>query len=215
MIKKIALALFLTMAVTSHGLGHVHFPAPPAYGHSHGLAPAHSHIHLNSQFPTHGPAHQHAGIFLPPVQKVKHNQPEDVLYTRYCKAICYLYVPIERTCGTNNRVYENACQAKCDRVNEDSTRLFFNEKCCCSNSSQKIDIGNIASLTATAVGFNALSTTSFCINATENASTHQATVFSIPSCLQDCLDIDSVNDLEFIVTNGVTYAEGCKAFEPA
>ena len=140
MLKKLALVMFLNMTIRSHGLGHTHFPAPPIYGHTHVAPPTHSHVHLNSQFPTHGPTHQHAGIFLPPIQKVKHNQPEDVLFTRYCKAICYLYVPIEKTCGTNNRVYENECQAKCDRVNADSTRLFFNQKCCCSNGSQQIDI---------------------------------------------------------------------------
>ena len=202
------------MVVTSHSLGHVHFPAPPAYGHSHGIAPAHthSHIHLNSQFPTHGPAHQHAGIFLPPVQKVKHNQPEDVLYTRYCKAICYLYVPMEKTCGTNNRVYDNACQAKCDRVTVDSTRLFFNQKCCCSNGSQQIDIGELVSLTGGG-GWLPYSTSSFCINAvTGGSDTNSATVFNIPSCLQDCLDIDSMNDLDYLINTDVTYSEGCSTY---
>ena len=154
----------------------------------------------------HGPQHSHAGIFLPPVRPVSSsNDPSSVAITRFCKAICYLYIETGPTCGTNNVVYENACQARCDRVSSDSTRLKFNNKCCCSNNSDYIDgeFSQVGNFTNDQI----ISSSNFCVHRT--GSTGGLTnVFAIPQCLRECLGIDSMNDLEFINTN-YTYSEGC------
>ena len=154
----------------------------------------------------HGPQHSHAGIFLPPVRPVSSSHdPSSVAITRFCKAICYLYIGSDKTCGTNNKVYENSCQARCDRVGSDDTRLKFNEKCCCANNSDYIDAE------FSVVGTNAndvvIASSNFCVHRAVSA-TQLTNVFAIPQCLRECLDIDSMNDLEFINTT-YTYAEGC------
>ena len=211
MIRTLGIFGLLVMVCTSHYMGHQHQGLGPSSGpgHSHGAGLPYG----NGQFPTHGPPHSHAGIFLQPIRKVQHNDPSDVLYVRYCKAICVLYVPLKKTCGTNNRVYENDCAAKCDRVSVDASRLKFNETCCCAHQSHKI---------ADFTGFDATPepianpTSSFCINVTKSLTGSDdlvSNVFVIPKCLQICLDIDDKNDLEYEDVQQ-TYAEGCTVGVP-
>ena len=154
----------------------------------------------------HGPAHSHAGIFLPPVKpSTNFNNPQDVRIRRFCKAICYLYIDLDKTCGTNNMVYENACQARCDRVDTDDSRLMFNEKCCCDNNSHLID-AEFATDPTGAVDV-VVSSSNFCIYR-ETAAGQFTNVFAIPQCIRNCLGIDSINDLVLNNTN-YTYGTGC------
>ena len=154
----------------------------------------------------HGPAHSHAGIFLPPVRPAaSFNNPQDVKIRRFCKAICYLYIDHNKTCGTNNVVYENACQARCDRVDADSTRLMFNDRCCCDNNSHLIDAEFATDTGGTVDAIVASS--NFCIHRSIGGS-QLTNIFAIPQCIRNCLGIDSINDLVMSNTN-YTYAEGC------
>ena len=124
--------------------------------------------------------HQH-GIFLPTITPYSASQNGDVMYNRFCKALCCLYVPVEPVCGVNNVVYENACMARCDRIAVDESRIRFNNKCCCQAGSDVI---------------TGVAATTFSIVDTGNAN---AILFSIPTCLQECLDINEVNDVESLI----------------
>ena len=144
------------------------------------------------------------GLFVPHIHKVEsHTNASDVLYTRFCKAICYLYVPLEKTCGLNNKIYENDCQARCDRVGTDIARLKFNQKCCCSGGSHLID-ASFAQFAANSVPTPAPAAT--CVHIA--SGNHLINVFAIPPCISRCLGIDSYGDLEFL-DNTLTYIDGC------
>ena len=150
------------------------------------------------------------GLFVPAIHEIKNvENAGDVLYTKFCKAICYLYVPIERTCGLNNKIYENDCQARCDRVGTDKSRLKFNGKCCCPGGSHLVD----ASFAAGQVdGPPALAGAATCVHiikpAAAGGQTNYLNIFAIPPCLARCLDIDSKNDLEY-ADKTLAYIDGC------
>ena len=151
------------------------------------------------------------GLFIPSINKVTAETTNDVVYNRFCKAICYLYVPLLKTCGLNNIVYENECQARCDRVGTDQSRLKFNEKCCCSGGSHKVDASFAKGETDAKAP---LTPSAFCINVpARNSSNVDDTnnimnVFIIPTCIARCLDIDSHSDLEYVDPSR-TYKSGC------
>ena len=149
------------------------------------------------------------GLFIPQIHEVSsHSTANDVVYTRFCKAVCYLYVPLAKTCGLNNTVYDNACQARCDRVGVDATRLKFNDKCCCAGESHKVDAwwatGANNAVAASPVA------SSFCISTlvSNTSTTSYVNVFAIPSCLATCLDIDDSGDLEYLDSTR-TYTTNC------
>jgi hypothetical protein len=176
-------------------------------------------ISTHTTYPGFGsPYGSQAGLFIPQVSQVKNiSSANDVLYTRFCKAVCMLYVPIKKTCGLNNEVYLNDCQARCDRVGTDANRLMFNEKCCCLPGSEYID-------SAWALGANNTTVTptlnsespnvkssSFCISMPARDTTTikgNINIFAIPQCLRQCLGIDDKSDLKF-VDNTVTYSTKC------
>ena len=155
------------------------------------------------------------GLFIPQVNEIKNiSSANDVLYTRFCKAVCALYVPESKTCGLNNQVYLNDCQARCDRVGTDKARLMFNEKCCCNPGTEYIDNQWVLG-TATASGVDPsqaanVRSSSFCVSMKSPSSTltGYVNVFAIPSCLKTCLGIDNMRDLKFLDTT-VTYTEEC------
>ena len=160
------------------------------------------------------------GLFIPQVSEIKNiSNANDVMYTRFCKAVCMLYVPWSKTCGLNNEVYLNDCQARCDRVSTDQSRLMFNEKCCCNPGSEYID-AQWASATATAGGVDPsqaanLVSSSFCVSIYENetqgglARTGGVNIFAIPPCLKTCLGIDNMRDLKFLDNTIGSYKEEC------
>ena len=158
-------------------------------------------------YPGYGsPYGSQAGLFIPQIQKVQNLQSStDVIYSRFCKAICYLYVPLEKTCGLNDKIYENDCQARCDRVGTDINRLKFNNTCCCSGGSHLID-ASFASFTVD--GTPTINPAATCVHIQNPGSTDFINVFAIPKCLSRCLDINSVNDLEFL-DKTLTYKLGC------
>ena len=135
----------------------------------------------------------------------------DVIYNRFCKAICRLYVPIKKTCGLNNKIYANDCEARCDRIGTDISRLKFNEKCCCSGGSHKIDASFAL---GTNNGPHGLEPAGFCVYVfadapnEETSSSAYVNVFAVPNCVAECLGIDSKADLEF-TDNSRTYYDGC------
>ena len=184
MLKKLVSILVFISATLSQG-----FPFAPA---------------------SHGHPHQQ-GLFLPVIRESTiSTNANDVIYIRFCKALCYLYVPHSKTCGSNNIVYENSCMAKCDRVNVDATRLKFNDKCCCNHNSDLVD----ASWALGALNSIDVNTTMFCahivVTGTNGAivETDYVNVFAIPQCLQTCLGIDDVSDLTTL-NSSHTLVNGC------
>ena len=165
------------------------------------------------------------GTFLPRIQAFTSSSNStngDGDYIRFCKSVCYLYVPLEKTCGTNNRIYENACQARCDRAIVDKSRLFFNNKCCCGTGSQIIDFGYLDEATPSinSSQSNAIDNTvakNFCVhfkrlNTIETSTTttkYPYNIFSVPPCIADCLGIASVTDLQYHNPKNHTIALGC------
>ena len=159
------------------------------------------------------------GLFIPQVNEIKNiSNANDVMYTRFCKAVCMLYVPWSKTCGLNNEVYLNDCQARCDRVSTDQSRLMFNEKCCCNPGSEYIDAqwvlaGTTASGVDPSAAANVVSS-SFCVSAYQGITRNGLTptggvnVFAIPACLKTCLGIDDMRDLKFL-DNTITYTQEC------
>ena len=154
------------------------------------------------------------GLFVPQVSEIKNiSSANDVLYTRFCKAVCMLYVPIKKTCGLNNEVYLNECQARCDRVSVDDDRLMFNEKCCCLPGSEYIDSAWALGVNTTTLNSNSANvrSSSFCVsvqNTTTAPITGRVNVFAIPQCLSQCLGIDDMSDLKFVDTTK-TYLNIC------
>ena len=162
------------------------------------------------------------GLFIPQVTRVQSiSSATDVIYTRFCKAVCMLYVPEEKTCGLNNYVYLNDCQARCDRMGTDKTRLMFNDKCCCTPGSEYIDSAwakgnNFASNGTTILNSDdpTIKSSSFCVSTTASplggasTVTGKINVFAIPPCLTSCLGITSVGDLKF-VDQTKTYVAEC------
>jgi hypothetical protein len=152
------------------------------------------------------------GLFVPHIHEIRNaRDSSDVLYNRFCKAICFLYVPHKKTCGTNNKIYINACQAKCDRTGVDDSRLMFNESCCCNGGSHKIDASFAAKATN---GVSALGAVGTCVHVASKDDTgtvdnnNLINVFAVPKCIAQCLGIDSKADLEFIDQTR-TYLDGC------
>ena len=159
------------------------------------------------------PYGRQSGLFIPQVQPVQSvSSSNDVIYTRFCKAVCSLYVPEEITCGLNNRIYMNDCQARCDRVGTDSNRLMFNKKCCCVPGTEYIDS---AWAKGTNTGGNSddanVRSSSFCISTepSDGASTQtgKINIFAIPPCIATCLDINDIGDLKFVDTTKTYVAE--------
>ena len=146
------------------------------------------------------PYGQQQGLFIPQVSEIKNiSSANDVIYTRFCKAVCMLYVPESKTCGLNNEVYLNDCQARCDRVGTDAARLMFNSKCCCTPGTEYIDSSWVlGDGDSNAVGVRSAS---FCVSTTATTTTNingKINVFAIPPCLQTCLGIDGLSDLKFV-----------------
>ena len=158
------------------------------------------------------------GLFIPQIHKVQNiSSADDVVYTRFCKAICMLYVPIEMTCGLNNEVYLNDCQARCDRVSTDSSRLMFNNKCCCSPGSEYIDSAWANNSNTPASTDPSIKSSSFCVSvAATTALTGggKINVFAIPPCLVECLGIDDKGDLKFVDTTKTYFNECDDALGP-
>ena len=152
------------------------------------------------------------GLFVPQIHEIKNvENANDVLYTKFCKAICYLYVPLDRTCGTNNQIYENECQARCDRVATDKARLKFNGKCCCPGGSHLVDASFASGDHDGKPGLLAAATCVHLVRDTGRAAPNQynyLNVFAIPPCLARCLDIDTKADLEF-ANKALSYQDGC------
>ena len=119
--------------------------------------------------------HDQYGLFMPQITPYSATTFDGVIYNKFCKALCCLYVPVEPVCGTNNVVYENACMAKCDRVGVDKTRIRFNNKCCCQAGSDVVQDDINLSLTL--------------IDDEDNIK------FAIPQCIGQCLGIASISDL--------------------
>ena len=147
------------------------------------------------------------GLFVPQVTEIKSiSSANDVLYTRFCKAVCMLYVPMKKTCGLNNEVYYNECQARCDRISVDDARLMFNDKCCCLPGSEYIDSSwvladnDLAASPVVTSEAGQIKSSSFCISKLSPATaiTGNINIFAIPPCLSTCLGIDSKADLKFI-----------------
>ena len=155
------------------------------------------------------------GLFIPQISQVQavsntSGNGSSVLYTLFCKAVCMLYVPKNETCGLNNQVYFNDCQARCDRVGTDQNRLMFNKKCCCNPGSEYIDSQWISNTAGTSSASTNVSS-SFCVHTSTSTNTVSGgiNVFAIPPCLKTCLDIDSVADLKFLDTTR-TFTAGCE-----
>ena len=124
--------------------------------------------------------HGNKGLLLPQIQPYQPNSNSNsnsVIYNRFCKALCLLYVPQNYTCGTNNVVYENECMAKCDRVEVDSSRLKFNNKCCCQSGEDEIKTSTASDGSTLILGVT------------------PTIYFMIPRCLMRCLDVYGPNDV--------------------
>jgi hypothetical protein len=172
-----------------------------ALGLCHTTYPSHHSIYGSQQ-----------GLFVPSIQEIRNvKDSSDVIYNRFCKAICFLYVPHKKTCGLNNQIYINDCQAKCDRIGTDINRLKFNEKCCCSGGSHMVDASYAKSELD---GVHTLASAATCVyvkgksSAGVVSSNAYINVFAVPNCIANCLGIDSVSDLEF-TDNTRTYTLGC------
>ena len=175
-------------------------------------------ISTHTTYPGFGsPYGSQQGLFIPQVSEIKNiSSANDVLYTRFCKAVCMLYVPIKKTCGLNNEVYLNDCQARCDRVGTDANRLMFNDKCCCLPGSEYIDSAWALGATTTSPALSSetasVKSSSFCVSmaarTTGSAVTGKINIFAIPQCLRQCLGIDDMADLKF-VDNTITYSNEC------
>ena len=154
------------------------------------------------------------GMFVPQISPVQNiTSAGDVIYNRFCKAVCMLYVPIEKTCGLNNEVYLNDCQARCDRISTDKARLMFNEKCCCSLGTEYVDAAWVLG-TANTVTHSETSTvksSSFCVSTSVPGTTPitgYINVFAVPPCIAECLGISNIADLKY-VDNTKTYYNVC------
>ena len=167
----------------------------------------------HTTYPSHNSLYgSQQGLFVPGIQEIRNVQDSsDVIYNRFCKAICRLYVPIKKTCGLNNKIYDNDCEARCDRIGTDITRLKFNEKCCCSGGSHKIDASFAL---GTENGPHELGSAAVCVYVSAETPTGGASsnayvnVFAVPNCVAECLGIDAKADLEFS-DNSKTYYDGC------
>ena len=150
------------------------------------------------------------GLFLGQISKVQHSDTEDVVYIRFCKAICMLYVPEDMTCGYNNQVYLNDCQAKCDRIDTDKSRLMFNNKCCCSPGTEYVDSAWVRGDNLPASSDPTIKSASFCVSikpSNTSVISGNINIFAIPPCLASCLGINDKNDLKYVDNSIVTFNE--------
>ena len=167
---------------------------------------------------------QGVGAYLPylsPVQTpavtATSTTTSSVVFTRICKAICGMHIPENITCGLNNQIYMNDCQAACDRIGTDQTRLMFNKKCCCVPGSEYIDSAwargtDVGPVNSTLVSNDpSIVSSSFCASVlpseTPTVLTGKINVFAIPPCLRTCLGINALSDLKFVDTSRTYVAE--------